>query len=135
MKIKNYPSRSSSNPFLSGYNFAPCSNTFFLTTTARWWIPKSSPCAPHCAFFELILAISNYLLYPRLKRYSEIWGFDYSLFRLLEVVFILIGLLNMLTIVTLSKESLSMGVEIKLSAQSIAGFLKQAYILMVREIT
>ncbi len=83
------------------------------------------------AFFELILAISNIgtgvMLYPRLKRYSESWGLGYSLFRLLEVVFILIGLLSMLTIATLSKEALSMSSEAKLSVQSIAGFLKQVY--------
>jgi len=83
------------------------------------------------AFFELVLAISNIgtgiMLYPRLKRYSESWGLGYSLFRLLEVVFILIGLLSMLTIVTLSKEAQSMSSEAKLSVQSIAGLLKQVY--------
>jgi len=83
------------------------------------------------AFFELILAISNIgtgiMLYPRLKRFSESWGLGYSLFRLLEVVFILIGLLSMLTIKTLSEEALSMSPETKLSAQSIAGLLKQVY--------
>lgn len=83
------------------------------------------------AFFELVLAISNIgtgiMLYPRLKRYSESWGLGYSLFRLLEVVFILIGLLSMLTIVTLSKEAQSMSSEAKLSVQSIAGLLKQIY--------
>lgn len=83
------------------------------------------------AFFELILAISNIgtgiMLYPRLKRYSESWGLGYALFRLLEVVFILIGLLSMLVIMTLSKEALNMSTETKLSVQSIAGFLKQVY--------
>lgn len=83
------------------------------------------------AFFELMLAVSNIgtgvMLYPRLKRYSESWGLGYSLFRLLEVVFILIGLLSMLTIVTLSKEALSMNTEAKVSVQSIAVFLKQVY--------
>jgi len=83
------------------------------------------------AFFELILAVSNIgtgiMLYPRLKRYSESGGLGYSLFRLLEVVFILIGLLSMLTIRTLSTESLTMSSETKLSVESIAGSLKQAY--------
>lgn len=83
------------------------------------------------AFSELMLAISNIgtaiMLYPRLKRFSESWGLGYSLFRLLEVVFILIGLLSMLTIMTLSKEALGMSIEAKLSAQGIAGFLKQVY--------
>ena len=83
------------------------------------------------AFFELMLAISNIgtgiMLYPRLKRFSESWGLGYSLFRLLEVVFILIGLLSMLTIRTLSEEALSMSAETKLSVQSIAGLLKQVY--------
>lgn len=83
------------------------------------------------AFFELILAVSNIgtgiMLYPRLKRFSESWGLGYSLFRLLEVVFILIGLLSMLTIVSLSKGALSMRPEAKESVQSIAEFLKQLY--------
>lgn len=83
------------------------------------------------AFFELILAASNIgtgiMLYPRLKRYSESWGLGYSLFRLLEVVFILIGLLSMLTIVTLSKEALGLRAETKLPTQSMAGLLKQMY--------
>ncbi len=83
------------------------------------------------AFFELMLAISNIgtgvMLYPRLKRYSESWGLGYSLFRLLEVVFILIGLLSMLTIVTLSKEAPNFSAEARLPVQNIAGFLKQVY--------
>ncbi len=83
------------------------------------------------AFFELLLAVSNIgtgiMLYPRLKRYSESWGLGYSLFRLLEVVFILIGLLSMLTIATLSKDAFSMGTESKLVVQNIVGFLKQVY--------
>jgi hypothetical protein len=82
-------------------------------------------------FFELILAVSNIgtgiMLYPRLKRYSASWGLGYSLFRLLEVVFILIGLLSMLSIVSLSKEALTMGTEAKLSFQGIAEFLKKVY--------
>lgn len=83
------------------------------------------------AFFELVLAISNIgtgiMLYPRLKRYSESWGLGYSLFRLLEVVFILIGLLSMLSIVTLSKEAYGMEMEAKLPVQNLAGLLKNVY--------
>lgn len=61
------------------------------------------------AFFELTLAVANIgtgiMLYPLLKRYSESWGLGYALFRLLEVVFILIGVLGMLSIAALSRDA------------------------------
>lgn len=63
------------------------------------------------AVFELILACSAVgtaiMLFPFLKRYSESWGLGYVCFRLLEAVFIIIGILSMLTIVTLSEEYFS----------------------------
>jgi hypothetical protein len=62
------------------------------------------------AFFELMLAIANIgtgiMLYPYLKKYSESLGLGYTLFRLLEVVFILIGLLSMLSIIHLSNANM-----------------------------
>lgn len=83
------------------------------------------------ALFDLLLAISNIgtgiMLYPQLKRYSESWGLGYALFRLLEVVFILIGVASMLTIVSLGHASVSMSGEELLAAQAGAGILKTIY--------
>lgn len=83
------------------------------------------------AFSELLLAISNIgtgiMLYPRLKRFSESWGLGYSLFRLLEVVFILIGLLCMLTMATLAKGATEMSPATQFSVQQMAFVLKQVY--------
>ena len=60
------------------------------------------------AVFELILAFANIgtgvMLYPYLKKYSASWGLAYALFRLLEVVFILIGIVSILTILSISHE-------------------------------
>lgn len=60
------------------------------------------------ALFELILAFANMgtgiMLFPFLRRYSESWGLAYACFRLLEVVFILIGIISLLSIVKLSQE-------------------------------
>ncbi|MDP3467777.1 MAG: DUF4386 domain-containing protein [Daejeonella sp.] len=60
------------------------------------------------ALFELILAFANIgtgiMLFPFLRRYSESWGLAYACFRLLEVVFILIGIISLLSIVKLSQE-------------------------------
>lgn len=60
------------------------------------------------AFFEAVLACSamgtGIMLYPFLKRYSESWALGYTLFRLLEVVFILIGVLSMLSITKISQD-------------------------------
>ncbi|MBL7923080.1 MAG: DUF4386 domain-containing protein [Bacteroidia bacterium] len=58
------------------------------------------------AFFELLLCISNIgtavMLYPFLKRYNESMGMAYVVFRSLEVVFIMVGILSMLALVNLS---------------------------------
>lgn len=60
------------------------------------------------AIFETILAISAVgtalMMYPYLKNFSESWGLGYVCFRMLETVFILVGILSMLAIVTISKE-------------------------------
>jgi len=60
------------------------------------------------ALFELILAFANIgtgiMLFPFLRKYSESWGLAYACFRLLEVVFILIGIISLLSIVKLSQE-------------------------------
>ncbi|MBP6825197.1 MAG: DUF4386 domain-containing protein [Saprospiraceae bacterium] len=83
------------------------------------------------AFFELILACSNIgtgiMLYPHLKKYSEIWGLGYALFRLLEVVFILIGVVSMLTIVKLSHESATLSGHGLSSLQASGNVLKTIY--------
>jgi Domain of unknown function (DUF4386) len=58
------------------------------------------------AVFELILAFSatgtGIMLYPYLRKFNESWGFGYVCFRLLEVVFILVGIVSVLALVTLS---------------------------------
>lgn len=60
------------------------------------------------ATFELILTVANIgtgiMLFPFLRRFSESWALAYVCFRLLEVVFILIGILSLLSILTLSQE-------------------------------
>jgi len=58
------------------------------------------------AIFELILACSavgtGIMLYPYLKKHNESLGLGYVCFRLLEVVFILIGTVSVLALLTLS---------------------------------
>lgn len=59
------------------------------------------------AVFELILAVTaigtGIFLYPILRKTDESLGLGYMAFRSLEVVFILIGLVSVLALVTLSK--------------------------------
>lgn len=78
-------------------------NQDFLTAGA-----KMSSRIKAGAVFELILAFANVgtgvMLYPYLKKYSASWGLAYALFRLLEVVFILIGVLSILTILSISHD-------------------------------
>ena len=63
------------------------------------------------AIFESILAFSAVgtaiMMFPYLKKFNESWGLGYVTFRLLEVVFILVGVLSMISIVTLSQEYIS----------------------------
>lgn len=58
--------------------------------------------------FELILAFANIgtgvMLYPYLRKFSESWGLGYVCFRLLEVVFILIGIVSVLAILSISHD-------------------------------
>ena len=58
------------------------------------------------AFFELILICTAIgiaiMLYPYLKKYNESWAMGYVCFRMLEVVFILIGTISVLTLISLS---------------------------------
>jgi hypothetical protein len=61
------------------------------------------------AFLEMILIISNIgtavVLYPILKRQNEILILGYVTARIMESVFIAVGLLSLLTIVTLQQEA------------------------------
>jgi len=83
------------------------------------------------ALFDLLLAVSNIgtgiMLYPYLKRYSESWGLGYALFRLLEVVFILIGVVSMLTIVKISHESAGLSGNELMALQASGNILKTIY--------
>lgn len=60
------------------------------------------------ALFELILACTavgtGIMLFPYLKGYNETWGLAYFCFRLLEVVFILIGIISVLGMLSLSQD-------------------------------
>ena len=83
------------------------------------------------ALFELILAFSavgtGIMLYPHLKQYSESWGLGYALFRSLEVVFILLGVISMLSIVKLGQESVNVSGHELLSLQATGNLLKTIY--------
>lgn len=92
---------------------------------------NASPQIALGALFELILAFSNIgtgiMLYPRLKTYSESWGLGYALFRLLEVVFILMGVISMLTILKLSQVAASLSGPELVSLQACGNMLKTIY--------
>lgn len=61
------------------------------------------------ALFELILCFSNIgtgiMLYPVLKQHHPSWSLGYVCFRLLEVVFILIGIISLLSLLSLIQEN------------------------------
>ena len=61
------------------------------------------------AFLELILIIANIgtavVLYPVVKRVNEILALGYVTARVVESVFIAVGLLSLLTVVTLRQEA------------------------------
>jgi len=67
------------------------------------------------------------MLYPHLKRYSEIWGLGYALFRSLEVVFILMGVTSMLTIAKLGQESAGVSGPEIFSVRTAANLMKTIY--------
>jgi hypothetical protein len=79
------------------------------------------------AVFELMLACANIgtgiMLFPHLRKVNESLGLGYALFRLLEVVFILIGIISMLSIVSLSHQYMSQTGDAA-SLQTNAGILK-----------
>jgi hypothetical protein len=60
------------------------------------------------AIFECILAFTALgtaiIMFPYLRKHNESWGLGYVCFRLLEVVFILAGIVCMLSIVVLNNE-------------------------------
>ncbi|MGL5890377.1 MAG: DUF4386 domain-containing protein, partial [Bacteroidia bacterium] len=72
---------------------------------------------------ELILAVTatgtGIMLYPYLKRYSTSLGMGYLSFRLLEVVFILIGIVSVLTVLSISQQYSGNSVEEQAAAKSI----------------
>lgn len=79
------------------------------------------------AFFELILAFSavgtGIMLFPYIRRYSESWGLGYVCFRVLEVVFILIGIISMLSLLTLGQDYVKLNGQDATSMQSVAKLL------------
>jgi hypothetical protein len=83
------------------------------------------------ALFELILAFAalgtGIMLFPYLRRYSESWGLGYVCFRLLEVVFILIGIICMLSLLTLGHEYVKVTGQNGTSLQSAAKVLKAVH--------
>jgi hypothetical protein len=101
-------------------------NTDFLTSGAA-----NSTRIATGGFFELILAFSavgtGIMLFPYIRRYSESWGLGYVCFRLLEVVFILIGILSMLSLLTLGQEYVKLNGQDAASLQSAAKVLKAVH--------
>lgn len=81
--------------------------------------------------FDLILAFSatgtGIMLYPHLKQYSEIWGLGYTLFRILEVVFILLGVISMLSLAKLGQESVGLSGAELFAVEATANLLKTTY--------
>jgi hypothetical protein len=75
------------------------------------------------AVCELILAVTatgtGIMLYPYLKRYNESLGIGYLSFRLLEVVFIVLGTVGVLTVLSVSQHYASHAITDKTEATSI----------------
>ena len=73
------------------------------------------------AINELILVASatgtGIMLYPLLKRYNESMGIGYLSFRMLEAVFIMIGLLSILTVLSISESYVDGAITDKANAQ------------------
>ncbi|KAB1157979.1 DUF4386 domain-containing protein [Flavobacterium luteum] len=73
------------------------------------------------AFFELILAFSvitiSFMMYPILKMKNENIAIGYVCFRLLEATIIIIGIISLLSIITLNQDFS------KVSNQNVASFL------------
>ena len=75
------------------------------------------------AINELILVVSatgtGIMLYPLLKRYNESMGIGYLSFRMLEAVFIIIGLLSILTVLSISESYVDGAITDKANAQNL----------------
>lgn len=75
------------------------------------------------AICELLLSVSAIgtcvMLYPYLKKYNEIMAIGYLSFRLMEVVFIVIGTISILTVLTISQPYSNNAITDKTIAQSI----------------
>jgi hypothetical protein len=80
------------------------------------------------AVFELILACSNVgtaiMLFPYLRKFSESWGLGYVCFRVLEVVFILVGIVSVLALLSLSREFTNAGAADAASFHTVEKILK-----------
>jgi len=80
------------------------------------------------AVSELVLACTaagtGVMLYPYLRRYSESLGLGYLAFRLLEVVFILVGIVSVLALLTLSRMYTSTPAPDTATFEAIGGILK-----------
>ncbi|PTX18509.1 uncharacterized protein DUF4386 [Pontibacter mucosus] len=80
------------------------------------------------AVSELILACTaagtGLMLYPYLRRYNESLGLGYLSFRLLEVVFILVGIVSVLALLTLSRLYTSSPAPDTAAFEAIGGILK-----------
>lgn len=83
------------------------------------------------AIFELILVATatgtGVMFFPLLKRYNEHMGIGYLSFRVLEVVFIMIGTLSMLTALSISEHYAQGIVNNKETAQSLMVMLKSVH--------
>lgn len=75
------------------------------------------------AINELILVVSatgtGIMLYPLLKRYNESMAIGYLSFRMLEAVFIMIGLLSILTVLSISESYVDGAITDKANAQNL----------------
>ena len=75
------------------------------------------------AINELILAVAatgtGIMLYPVLKRFNESMGIGYLSFRLLEVVFIIIGIVSMLTVLSISESYVNGAISGRADAQNL----------------
>lgn len=75
------------------------------------------------AICELILSVSavgtGVMLYPYLKKYNESLGIGYLSFRIMEVVFIVIGIISILTVLSISHSYNNGAIADKTYAQTI----------------
>ncbi len=75
------------------------------------------------AINELILVVTatgtGILLYPHLKQYNESLGIGYLSFRLLEAVFIMIGIVSILTVLSISEHYTNSTISDKSHAQNL----------------